>query len=101
MRTLWKIKKHPILTDSRYEVRALPHEILYAAHSKGKEQLVGVFSLRGENALVRVQAPDGHYVNLIDRTPVEVYEGKLPCVGKPIIFEAPKPEGSSWFQTED
>ena len=99
MRKLGEIKKHPILTDSRYEVRALPHEILYAAHSKGKEQLVGVFSLRGEDALVQVQVPDGRYVNLIDQTSVEVCEGKLPCKGRPIIVEAPRIDGSSWFQT--
>ena len=100
MRALGKIKKHPILTDSRYEVRALPHEILYAVHSSGGKQLAGVFSLRGESAVVRAQVPDGRYVNLIDQSPVEVHEGKLPCKGKPIIFESPKADGSSWFQTE-
>lgn len=101
MRTLGEIKKRPILTDSRYELRALPREILYATHSKGKEQLVGVFSLRGEDALVRVRVPDGHYVNLIDQAPVEIHEGKLPCRGKPILFEASRMDGPSWFQTEE
>ena len=101
LQALGKIKKHPILTDSRYEVRALPREILYADHQKGKEQLVGVFSLRGESALIRVKVPDGQYTNLIDESAVEVHEGKLPCKGRPIIFEAPRLDGFSWFQTEE
>lgn len=87
IKKLGKIKKNPLFTDSRYEVSALPHDIIYAVHSAGNRQLSGVFSMRGEHSLIPVDVPDGRYINLIDESSIEVYEGKLPCYGKPIIFE--------------
>ena len=87
MQTLGKIKKNPMLTNSRYEVCALPHDILYACHRAGKDRLVGIFSLRGEHALISANVPDGCYRNLIDGKEIEVAAGKLPCCGKPVIFE--------------
>lgn len=90
MRELAALKRNPLLTDSRYEVRALPRDILYATHRKGDRQLVGVFSLRGRDALVPADAPDGVYPNLaLERAPVKVSEGMLSCRGFPIVFEAP------------
>lgn len=83
------LKRNPILTDSRYEVKALPHDILYAEHRAGGRRLAGVFSLRGKSSLVRVDAPDGWYTNLVDQGKVEVYEGSLSCGGAPVIFELP------------
>lgn len=90
------LKKNPILTDSRYEVKALPGDILYATHRKGDRQLIGVFSVKGNSAPVRVDAPDGQYDNLVYRAPgveVEVYEGMVSCGRFPIIFEAPLRQG--------
>lgn len=91
LRTLAKLKQNPILTDSRYEVKALPGDILYAAHRKGDRQLVGLFSVKGNASLARVEAPDGFYPNLLDENghEVEVYEGMVSVKGAPIIFEAP------------
>lgn len=86
--SLYQIKKHPLLRDSRYEVRALPHDMLYAVHSRGSHRLIGVFSVKGAYSLLPVDAPDGKYVNLIDRSAVEVHSGKMNCRGYPIIFEA-------------
>ena len=89
--TLAKLKRNPILTDSRYEVKALPHDILYATHRKGDRQLVGLFSVKGNSAPVRVEAPDGFYPNLLDENgrEVEVYGGMVSVKGAPIVFEAP------------
>lgn len=90
LRTLAKLKQNPILTDSRYEVKALPHDILHATHRRGDRQLVGLFSVKGDASLVRVDAPDGFYPNLLDENghEVEVYEGMVSVKGAPIIFEA-------------
>lgn len=88
LQALGKIKKNPLLTNSSYEVCALPHDILYACHRAGEDRLVGIFSLRGEHSLISVNIPDGYYTNLIDGKEVEVADGKLPCYGKPVIFEA-------------
>lgn len=88
LKTLAGLKRNPILTDSRYEVRALPGDILYASHRKGDRRLIGVFSVRGNSALVEVDAADGFYPNLAGEGAVEVYEGMVSCQGAPIIFEA-------------
>ncbi len=85
---LYTIKKHPGLTDSRYDVQALPHEILYARHRFGKRQLTGIFSMKGQTSLLSTGIPDGVYTNLIDNSEVRIKAGKLSCKGKPIIFES-------------
>lgn len=91
LKKLAALKQNPLLTDSRYEVKALPGDILYATHRKGDRQLVGLFSVKGNASLVRVDAPDGFYSNLLDENGrgVEVYEGMVSVKGAPIIFEAP------------
>ncbi|MBD5522714.1 MAG: alpha-amylase [Lachnospiraceae bacterium] len=87
LQRLGKIKKNSLVTDSKYEVNAFTHDIIYAVHHAQDHQLSGIFSMRGESALVPVNVPDGRYINLVDGSSIEVYEGKLPCHGKPIIFE--------------
>lgn len=88
LKRLAEVKRNPILTDSRYEVRALPGDLLYASHRRGDRRLIGVFSLRGNSAPVQVDAADGFYPNLADGSTVEVYEGMVSCQGVPIILEA-------------
>ena len=85
---LYAIKKHPGMTASRYDVQALPHEILYARHRFGKRQLTGVFSVKGQASLLSTGVTDGVYTNLIDGSDVWIKGGKLSCKGKPIIFES-------------
>ncbi|MDO4355231.1 MAG: alpha-amylase family glycosyl hydrolase [Clostridia bacterium] len=84
---LYRLKKHPLLADSTYDVRALPRDILLANHRRDGRALTGVFSVRGESSLVGVDAPEGRYVNLLDGEPIEVHRGKIACNGEPIVFE--------------
>ena len=84
---LGALKKRPVLTDARYEVRALPRDILLASHRSRAGKLLGVFSMRGKSSLVPVDVPDGMYTNLIDGNSFEVQAGALACTGKPVIFE--------------
>lgn len=88
LKRLAEVKRNPILTDSRYEVRALPGDLLCASHRRGDRRLIGVFSVRGNSAPVQVDAADGFYPNLADGSTVEVYEGMVSCQGVPIILEA-------------
>lgn len=88
LKKLAGLRRNPLLTDSRYEVRALTGDILYASHRKGERRLVGIFSVRGNSALVWVDAADGFYPNLAGEGAVEVYEGMVSCQGAPIVFEA-------------
>ena len=89
LQTLAKLKKNPLLTDSRYEVKALPRDILLAEHRKGGRRLTGLFSMGGQSSLVPVDAPDGLYPNLLDSAcrPVEVYGGMVRLKGAPVVFE--------------
>ncbi len=90
---LYQIKKDPLFTDSRYEVHALPHEILYATHRAGNRQWTGVFSVNGQCSLLSVDVPDGVYVNRIDGSEVRVKSGKMNCKGNPVIFESVREDG--------
>lgn len=85
---LYAIKKHPVFTDSRYELSAMPNEVLYATHRVGSRRMIGIFSIDGQSALVPVEAPDGMYTDLIDGAEVLVQGGSLVCKGNPMIFES-------------
>ncbi len=88
LKTLYAIKKNPILTDSRYHLKAdNASDVIVAIHSKGNKKLIGVFSMKGKAALASVELPDGNYRNLIDSKEVIVADGRLSCDGKPIIVE--------------
>lgn len=88
LQTLYALKKHPLLTDSRYRVRAdAAYDMLIATHDKGRQKLVGVFSMRGKSAPTQVELPDGGYRNLLDGMEVTVADGKLACGGRPVVVE--------------
>ena len=88
LRRLYKLKKHPLLTDSAYKASALAGDILYATHRRSGRRLTGIFSLKGSRGPVSVDAPDGVYENLAGGGGVEVKFGRVSCCGKPIIFES-------------
>lgn len=93
LRRLSGLKKHPLLTDSAYQVQALPGDVLRAVHQKEGRRLIGIFTLKGFHGPVAVDAPDGRYENLAEEGSVEVRFGKVSCQGRPVIFEVPLPEG--------
>ena len=88
LRRLYRLKGHPLLTDSVYQVRALSGDILVAEHRRGLGRLTGIFSLKGNSGLVAVDVPDGTYPNLACGGSVEVKFGLISCQGRPIIFES-------------
>ena len=90
MRRLYQIKKHPLMEDSRYEVWASHKDILCASHTKNDKGLLGIFSVRGEGALISVPLSEGIYTDLITGHTVEVHRGKLYCDGRPLIIEFQK-----------
>lgn len=87
LRTLAQIKRDPIFTDSTYTVQSRPGDILVAVHSRGDRKMAGIFSARGQAALVNVDLPNGIYPNLITGEPVEVRDGLVPSTGEPIILK--------------
>ena len=87
LRTLAQIKRDPIFTDSTYTVQSRPGDILVAVHSRGDRKMAGIFSARGQAALVNVDLPNGIYPNLITGEPIEVRDGLVPSTGEPIILK--------------
>lgn len=88
MARLYAIKKNPLFTNSRYEVKAIPGEVLYATHRSDGCLITGVFSMHGQRALIPAEVPDGVYINLIDGGKIPIRDGFIACSGNPIIFES-------------
>ena len=55
-----------------------------------RDRWIGIFSLRGESAAVRLDVPDGEYANLAGNGRVLVENGQISCAGEPIIFTLPR-----------
>ena len=89
IRRLCSLHRRPELTDSRYEVRALPGDILLAEHKRRQGRLLGIFRLKGgtKAAEISLPAPDGCYENLTDGSAAEVRQGVLVLKEKPVIIK--------------
>ncbi len=61
-------------------------DIAVCLRAEGTAQKLGIFSLKGKSADVRVPFPDGIYTNHLDGTTVTVKEGILHCSGQPVII---------------
>ena len=88
LKKLSQIKRDPLFADSRYTVKALPRDILFATHERDGRKMVGIFSATGSASLVNAGIADGTYENLITGGPVEVRDGRISTDGEPIILKA-------------
>lgn len=87
LQRLCALKKNPLLTDSFYELQALPGDVIRGTYWGRDRRLVGLFSLKGTPALLAADVPDGRYENLVGGEPVEVQGGRLSSQGQPVILE--------------
>lgn len=87
-RRLSALKRRPLMAEGAYQVDALPGDVLRAIYRKGGRKLTGVFSVKGEAAPVRVDAPDGWYEDLLNGGRLEVRGGLFSCSGLPAVFES-------------
>lgn len=62
------------------------HDIAVLERSETRIRKLGVFSLKGKSADIKVDFPDGNYINHLDGTELCVREGMLSCDGKPIVL---------------
>lgn len=86
MSILYQLKKHPMLANSSYSLKAFDEEdIAVGVHTNGEEKMVGIFSFKGKEADIPVDLADAAYINLVDGKMVKVEGGKVHCAGKPII----------------
>jgi hypothetical protein len=56
--------------------------------------MYGIFSLRGNSAVIPVAVSDGIYTNLINKKPFEIHHGMTYCKGQPIIFSVVRGDNS-------
>lgn len=62
------------------------HDIAVLERSDMKMRKLGIFSLKGKAADVKVNFPDGNYINHLDGSEYCVKDGMLFCDGKPIVL---------------
>ena len=79
------------LPDGAFLARADDgHAIAVMERFGPRDRWIGIFSLRGESAAVRLDVPDGEYANLAGNGRVLVENGQISCAGEPIIFTLPR-----------
>ena len=62
------------------------NDIAVCLRDDGKKKKLGVFSLKGKSAEVKVPLSDGAYVNRITGESVSVRGGMLRCAGEPVLL---------------
>ncbi len=87
MQRLYAIRKDEIFADSDYTVSAPGTGVLTAMHKTKDSKILGVFPVKCNNALVRVDIPDGTYTDLISGNTVEVHFGMLGVKNEAVIIK--------------
>ena len=83
---LSKLKKSLLSSDDYFKGRADDEKhIAILKRDDGETLKLGVFSLRGLSADVKVELPDSDYMDHYSGETVTVSGGKLHCNGKPVI----------------
>lgn len=87
LRRLGEVKKTVLSCGDYFQGTADDeHDIALLEREDERSRKLGIFSLKGKSADVRVNWPDGNYVNHITGETVTVAAGTLHCAGEPIIL---------------
>lgn len=87
LRTLYDIKKKQLDSDDCFQAFADDeHDIACLVRENASRKKVGIFSLKGKQAEVKVPLSDGEYTNQIDGQTVQVKDEKVLCNGKPMVL---------------
>ena len=88
LRSLIEIRKEYFPVDGWFTGSADDeNHIVTALYENRETVLFGAFFLRGDAQEIKVQIPDGSYVNLISGETVAVRKGVLSADGKPVILK--------------
>jgi len=84
---LYRFKKEVLSHEDHFKGRAEDaNHIAILERDDNRMRKVGVFSLKGMSAEVKVDLPDGNYTNQLNGNIVAVADGKIICDGEPIVF---------------
>ncbi|MBO6014352.1 MAG: alpha-amylase [Oscillospiraceae bacterium] len=87
LQKLAEIKKTVFTPEDSFTASADDaHQIAVMERNFHGRKTIGIFSLRSESAVVKVEVPDGIYRNLIDGKAAEVTDGSVRCDGRPMLF---------------
>jgi len=87
LRRLYEVKRSALSCEDGFRGSADDEQdVAILERDDGKSRKLGVFSLRGVPAEVKVELPDGEYRNLLDDSVVKVSGGVLNCTGDPILL---------------
>ncbi len=91
LRRLGELKKTLFTgTDAFWASADDAHAVAVLERFGPERHAVGVFSLRGESAAVRVELPDGEYTEHIGGGRVKVEHGRVLCSGSPLLLTEPR-----------
>ena len=87
LQKLYGVKKNVLSHEDYFKGSADDlHDIAVLEREDGRARKLGVFSLKGQSSDVKVEFPDGSYVNAISGETVCVTGGVLRCQGEPIVL---------------
>ncbi len=82
-----RMKKNILSSEDAFQGAADDrNDIAILERNDMKIRKLGIFSLKGRRADVKVDFPDGTYLNHLDGTNVIVCDGILACEGKPMVL---------------
>ncbi len=88
LKTLYSIKQKDYFSKGYYTINKLDKDgVIYATYEYNNKAIVGVFNVEGKIGEVNLNIKDGNYTNLIDKTSVEVKDGKVQLSDTAVIFE--------------
>ena len=84
---LYRFKKQVLSDEDHCKGRAEDaNHIAILERDDNRSRKLGIFSLKGMSADVKVDLPDGSYTNQLNGNIVAVADGKIICDGEPIVF---------------
>jgi len=84
---LYRFKKEVLSHEDHFKGRAEDaNHIAILERDDNRSRKIGIFSLKGMSAEVKVDLPDGNYTNQLNGNIVAVADGKIICDGEPIVF---------------
>ena len=84
---LYRFKKQVLSDEDHFKGRAEDaNHIAILERDDNRSRKLGIFSLKGMSADVKVDLPDGSYTNQLNGNIVAVADGKIICDGEPIVF---------------
>lgn len=89
LRKMYDMKKNLLsCEDYFFGMADDEQDIAVLERDDGMTRKVGVFSLKGKVGAVKVNFPDGNYVNCLSGRTVSVRDGIFCCTGEPVVLAA-------------